>query len=56
MAVSDMTGKVIMTHSVTVIAGNNSIPMNFANLVAGTYNIKVINVDKKIQVTRFLKH
>ena len=55
-AVSNLTGKVIMTQSLNVIAGNNPIPMNFAKLGAGTYNIKVMNGDNEIKSTRFVKY
>ena len=55
-AVSDITGRVIMTRSLNVIAGNNPINMNFATLGAGTYNIKVINADNEVKTTRFVKY
>ena len=56
IAVSDMTGKVVMTKNINVIAGNNPITMNFATLGAGTYNIKVINADNEVKATRFVKY
>ena len=56
ISVSDITGKVIMTRSLNVIAGNNPINMNFATLGAGTYNIKVINADNEVKTTRFVKY
>ena len=56
VAVSDMTGKVVMTQNINVIAGNNPITMNLATLGAGTYNIKVINAENEVKVTRFVKY
>ena len=56
IAVSDMTGKVVMTQNINVIAGNNPVTMNFATLSAGTYNIKVINADNEVKTTRFVKY
>ena len=56
IAVSDMTGKVVMTQNINVIAGNNPITMNLATLGAGTYNIKVINAENEVKVTRFVKY
>ena len=56
IAVSDMTGKVVMTQSVTVIAGNNPVNMNFSTLGAGTYNITVVNAENEIKSTRFVKY
>ena len=56
IAVSDMTGKVVMTQNINVIAGNNPITMNFATLGAGTYNIKVINADNEVKAARFIKY
>ena len=56
IAVSDMTGKVVMTQSVTVIAGNNPVNMNASTLGAGTYNITVVNAENEIKTTRFVKY
>ena len=56
IAVSDMTGKVVMTQSVTVIAGNNPVNMNFSTLGAGTYNITVVNAENEMKTTRFVKY
>ena len=56
ISVSDASGKIIFTQSEIIIAGNNPVPMNFATLAAGTYNIKVINGDNEIKSTRFVKY
>ncbi len=56
VSVSDIRGKIVMTQSVTVIAGNNPINMNFSRLGAGTYNIRVMNAENEIKTTRFVKY
>ena len=56
IVVSDITGKVVLTQTINVIAGNNPVLMNFATLGAGTYNIKVINADNEVKSTRFVKY
>jgi hypothetical protein len=55
LSVSDVTGKVVMKQSVSVIAGNNPITLNFATLAAGTYQITAINTDGDSKSTRFVK-
>jgi hypothetical protein len=55
LSVSDVTGKVVMKQSVSVIAGNNPITLNFATLSAGTYQITAINADGDSKSTRFVK-
>lgn len=56
VSVSDVTGKVVMKQSLTVIAGNNPVNMNFSKLGAGTYNITVMNAENEIKTTRFVKY
>jgi hypothetical protein len=55
ISVSDVAGKVISKQSTIVIAGNNPINMNFANLSAGTYIITAINAEGELKTTRFVK-
>jgi hypothetical protein len=55
LAVSDAMGKVVMKQSISVIAGNNPITLNFTTLAAGTYQITVINADGDAKSTRFVK-
>ncbi len=55
LSVSDITGKVVMKQSVSVIAGNNPITLNFAILAAGTYQITAIDADGDSKSTRFVK-
>jgi Secretion system C-terminal sorting domain len=56
IAVSDIAGRVVAKQNVTIIAGNNPIDMNFANLGAGTYTIAAINTDGERKTTRFVKY
>jgi Secretion system C-terminal sorting domain len=56
LSVSDITGKIVAKQTVTVIAGNNLIDMNFATLGAGTYMITAINADGEVKTTRFVKY
>jgi hypothetical protein len=55
LTVSDVTGKVVMKQSVSVIAGNNPITLNFATLATGTYQITATNADGDSKSTRFVK-
>jgi len=51
----DMQGRLVKRESVTVIAGFNSLPVNVANLSAGTYTIRSILTDDQSKVIRFVK-
>jgi hypothetical protein len=55
LSVSDATGKVVMKQSVSVIAGNNPITLNFAALASGTYQITAVNADGDSKSTRFVR-
>ena len=54
--VVDFAGKMLSAQKVSVIAGNNLLPFNFANLAAGTYNILAVNVDGETKTIRFVKY
>lgn len=56
ITVSDVTGKTVMTKTVTVIAGYTAINMNFANISAGSYQISAVNADGERKTTRFVKY
>jgi hypothetical protein len=56
VTVSDVTGKRIMTQATLVIAGNNTINMNFEAIAAGTYFITALNADGEIKTIRFVKY
>ena len=54
--VVDFAGKMLSAQNVSVIAGNNLLPFDFANLAAGTYNIIAVNVDGETKTIRFVKY
>jgi GEVED domain/Secretion system C-terminal sorting domain len=56
IAISDVTGKIVAKQTITVIAGNNPVNMNFATLGAGTYVITAKNADGEMKTTRFVKY
>jgi hypothetical protein len=53
--ISDMTGRIVLSQTISLIAGYNSIDMNVSTLAAGTYNISGISPDEKTRVIRFVK-
>ncbi len=53
--VSDLSGKIISQKHVIVIAGNNTIDMNFENLLAGTYTLSAVNAQGEFKSMRFIK-
>ena len=54
-AIFDMQGRLVNRQSITLIAGYNSLPVNVANLAAGTYTIKAGMADDQTKVKRFVK-
>ena len=56
IVITDVIGKVIAKQSNTLVSGNNTINMNFAQYAAGTYNIAVTNADGEVKTTRFVKY
>ncbi len=55
LAVTDITGKMVMQQSVITTGGNNTINMNFSTLGAGTYQITGIAPDGEKKTIRFVK-
>lgn len=54
--VLDMTGKSVMQRTVTIEAGNNTIPMDISRLTKGTYLIKLLcESDCESAVSKFVK-
>jgi hypothetical protein len=51
----DMQGRLVNRQSISLIAGFNSLPVNVANLAAGTYTIKGSMTDDQSKVIRFVK-
>jgi trimeric autotransporter adhesin len=56
IVITDVVGKVISKQQNTIISGNNTIAMNFAQLAAGTYNVVITNADGEVKTTRFVKY
>jgi len=55
IVVSDLSGKQLNKQRVTMIAGNNLLPINVSNLPAGTYQVTGITADGAIRTLRFVK-
>ena len=56
IVITDVVGKVIAKQNNTLVSGNNTINMNFAQYAAGTYTIAVTNADGETKTTRFVKY
>ncbi len=54
--VFDMTGKTVLTKSLNVETGNNTIPLEIAALAGGNYMIKLISSNGQVVTGRFVKH
>lgn len=54
LVISDVTGKVVATRTITVAQGNNKLPVNTAALASGAYIIKV-QLNDDIVVRKFTK-
>lgn len=54
ITVADMSGKVILSKNYNVTAGDNNLPVNTANLNAGSYIVKV-QLNGNVQVSKFIK-
>ena len=55
IVIYDMQGRFVNRQSITLIAGFNSMPINVANLSAGTYIIKGSIAGEKTKIIRFVK-
>jgi hypothetical protein len=53
--VTDLSGKTILKESVIVIAGNNTINLNFATLSTGKYVINAVNGNGESKTIQFIK-
>jgi hypothetical protein len=56
IVVSDMNGKEISKQRVSLIAGNNQLPLNVVGLTSGTYQVVGITADGVKKSLRFVKH
>jgi len=55
IVIFDMQGRLVNRQSISLIAGFNSLPVNVANLSAGTYTIKAGMADEQTKIVRFVK-
>ncbi|PWT96476.1 MAG: hypothetical protein C5B52_15730 [Bacteroidetes bacterium] len=53
--VSDVQGRIVQRMSKDVMAGENSINLNFSSLPAGTYQLTTSTTDGAIKTLRFMK-
>jgi hypothetical protein len=56
IAIADVAGRILVKQANTVIAGNNNINMNFAQLAAGTYTVIATNAEGEVKSMRFVKY
>jgi hypothetical protein len=54
IVITDMMGRVMQKHTVSMIAGFNTIPMKVANLAAGTYQLFGNTEEGRSRVLRFV--
>ena len=55
IVVTDLAGRQLITQTEKIIAGSNQIPMNFAKLSGGSYQVTAITEDGKATSVRFVK-
>ncbi len=55
IVVTDALGKQVYANSYNVVAGENRVAINFANLTSGTYQITGHNSDGKLKMLRIVK-
>ncbi|MFZ4770890.1 MAG: T9SS type A sorting domain-containing protein, partial [Ferruginibacter sp.] len=55
IVVSDMNGKQLSKQRVSLIAGNNQLPLNVRSLASGTYQVTGITADGISKTLRFVK-
>ncbi|MBL0146849.1 MAG: T9SS type A sorting domain-containing protein [Chitinophagaceae bacterium] len=55
IVVTDLAGRQLITQTEKIIAGSNQIPMNFAKLSGGSYQVTAITEDGKATSVRFIK-
>lgn len=56
LQVLDMTGKAVIQKTLTIEAGNNTIPMDISRLTQGTYMVKLLcGADCESAVSKFVK-
>jgi hypothetical protein len=55
IVVSDLNGKQISKQRLSLIAGNNQVPLNLRNVAAGTYQVTGLTADGQVRSLRFVK-
>lgn len=55
IVVSDLNGKQISKQRLSLIAGNNQVPLNLRNVAAGTYQVTGLTADGQMKSLRFVK-
>ena len=55
LVISDMTGKRIQTQTISVVEGENKLPLHLGALAAGVYHLSGFTADGKTSVIRFVK-
>lgn len=55
VVVSDLSGKQISKQRISLIAGNNQVPLNLRNVAAGTYQVTGLTADGQVRSMRFVK-
>lgn len=55
ITVMDMTGKVLIRQSRSIVSGSNTIPLSLSQLAAGTYQLIGTTPDGKNSLIRFIK-
>jgi hypothetical protein len=55
IVVSDLSGKQISKQRISLIAGNNQVPLNLRNVAAGTYQVSGLTADGQVKSLLFVK-
>lgn len=55
IVVSDLNGKQISKQRISLIAGNNLVPLSLRNVAAGTYQVTGLTADGQLRSLRFVK-
>ncbi|RYE22905.1 MAG: T9SS type A sorting domain-containing protein [Sphingobacteriales bacterium] len=55
VVVSDLNGKQVSKQRASLIAGNNQVQLNLANVAAGTYQVTGLTADGQARTLRFVK-
>lgn len=56
VVVFDMAGKIVITKSMNVETGSNTLPLDVSALASGNYMIKLVSGDGEVVTGKFVKH